>query len=169
MQIDLSGDKIRFLNTLPENIDRIMTFEKENNRFVTEESREKHLQYLKDKNCLHLSLFRLDNGQLVGHILMIGLENPNNVLEFRRIAIHEKGQGFGRDTLRLLKKLAFEIIGCHRLWLDVYEDNARAIKLYESEGFIREGLMRERVKAGSVYRSQWIYSMLEDEYRGGLI
>ncbi len=164
MQISLSGDKIRFINTIPENIERIMEFEHNNNRFITEESKEKHLEYIHDENCLHLSIFSIERERLIGHILIIGIEDPNKVLEFRRIAINEKSKGYGRDTLKLLKHLAFNLIKCHRLWLDVYEDNARAIKLYESEGFVREGLLREKIKSNETYRSMWLYSMLEQEY-----
>ena len=100
-------------------------------------------------------------------MILFGLSNPNKVLEFRRITINEKGLGFGREAIRLLKQLCFELFHFHRLWLDVYDDNERAINLYESEGFVKEGILRENIKSESGYRSQRIYSMLENEYRRG--
>ena len=42
--------------------------------------------------------------------------------------------------------------------------NDRAIKLYESEGFIKEGTLRDNIKTDNGYRSQRIYSMIENEY-----
>ena len=72
--------------------------------------------------------------------------------------------GFGRESVRLLKQICFEKLKFHRLWLDVYDDNERAIKLYESEGFIKEATLRDNVKTEKGYRSQRIYSMLENEY-----
>lgn len=63
-----------------------------------------------------------------------------------------------------MKQICFEILGFHRLWLDVYDDNERAIKLYESEGFVKEGILRDNIRTESGYRSQRIYSMLENEY-----
>ncbi len=95
---------------------------------------------------------------------MFGLTNPNKVLEFRRFTITEKGQGFGREALQLLKNLCFEQLKFHRLWLDVFEDNAIAIKLYESEGFLHEGTLREHLYQRVVSDHQKIYAILESEY-----
>ncbi|MBN2350737.1 MAG: GNAT family N-acetyltransferase [Bacteroidales bacterium] len=152
-------------NTMFSDVDKIIEFENSNNQFVHNYSKEKHLELLEDENCLHLSIRRLDNDIITGHVIIFGITNPNRVLEFRRITINDKGLGFGRETVRLIKKLCFEKLKFHRLWLDVYDDNTRAIKLYESEGFIKEGTLRENSKTGNSYRSQRIYSMLENEYK----
>ena len=125
----------------------------------------KHKALLKDDDCLHLSIRRLDNDNLVGHMIIFGLCNNNLVMEFRRITINEKGCGFGREAIRLLKKMCFERLGFHRLWLDVYDDNYKAISLYESEGFVIEETLRENIKPDYGYRSQRIYSMTENEYK----
>lgn len=164
MDIKLTGNNIRITNTISSDIDTIIEFENINKPFVHQYSREKHKSLLKDNDCLHLSIKRLDNERLIGHMIIFGLCNHNKVLEFRRITINEKGLGFGREAIRLLKYLCFEKLKFHRLWLDVYDDNYRAIKLYESEGFIKEGTLRENIKANTGYRSQRIYSMIENEY-----
>jgi RimJ/RimL family protein N-acetyltransferase len=165
MEIELIGYTIKLTNTISSDIDMIIEFEKSNNRFVHQYSKEKHLALLKDEDCLHLSIRRIDNNKLVGHILIFGLLNQNKALEFRRIAINEKKLGFGREAIQLLKHFCFEKIKFHRLWLDVYEDNDRAIKLYESEGFVKEGTLRDNIRTDSGYRSQRIYSMIESEYK----
>ena len=43
--------------------------------------------------------------------------------------------------------------------------NTRALALYESEGFVEEGRLRESVRAGDGYESLVVMSMLEVEYR----
>ena len=63
-------------------------------------------------------------------------------LEFRRIVITDKGKGYGRESLRLIKKMAFEELSAHRLWLDVKDHNLRARHVYEAEGFMVEGVLR---------------------------
>jgi hypothetical protein len=40
------------------------------------------------------------------------------------------------------------------------DGNTRAIKLYESEGFIKESVLRENTKTEQGFRSQRIYAML---------
>lgn len=165
MNIELRGNKIKLINTDLSDIDNIIEFEKTNSQFVHQYSKDKHLALLKEKDCLHLSVKRLDNNKLIGHMIIFGLCNNNKVLEFRRITINEKGLGFGREAIRLLKQFCFEKLKFHRLWLDVYDDNDRAIKLYETEGFIREGILRDNIKTEKGYRSQRIYSLLENEYK----
>jgi len=106
----------------------------------------------------------MDGNELIGHIILFGLNNKDKSLEFKRITINQKGFGYGREALKLLKQLCFEDLKYHRLWLDVYDDNVRAIGLYESEGFVQEGLLRDDTKIGNTYRSQRIYSLLEHEF-----
>jgi diamine N-acetyltransferase len=48
--------------------------------------------------------------------------------------------------LRALTAWAFDEAGAHRVWLDVKDANARAQALYESEGFVREGVLRETLR-----------------------
>ncbi|MDP2058651.1 MAG: GNAT family protein [Flavobacteriaceae bacterium] len=164
MNIEITGDKIRLINTVSSDIDRIIEFEKNNKQFVHQYSKDKHIALLKDDDCLHLSIKYLDNNQLIGYMIIFGICSHNKVLEFRRITINEKGLGFGREAIRLLKQLCFEKLRFHRLWFDVYDDNDSAIKLYESEGFIKEGTLRDNIKTDNGYRSQRIYSMIENEY-----
>jgi len=64
----------------------------------------------------------------------------------------------------MVKKLCFEEWRAHRLWLDVKEHNMRARHLYESEGFVREGVLRECIRNGETYESLIVMSMLEQEY-----
>jgi diamine N-acetyltransferase len=164
MKFDLLGKNVKLINTLPSDIDKIIDFEKSNDQFVHQYSKDKHLALLNDRDCLHLSIRRLDSDKIVGHMILFGLESVHSVLEFRRLTIDEKGMGFGREAIQLLKILCFEKIKFHRLWFDVYDDNERAINLYESENFIKEGLLRDKFKTENGYRSQRIYSMLENEY-----
>lgn len=166
MNVNIIGNAIRLTNSTINDLDKIIEFEKSNNNFVNSYSKEKHVTLLDDADCIHLSMRRLNNDKLVGHMLVFGLEGGNSSLELRRITINEKGIGFGRESLKLLKKLCFEELKFHRLWLDVYDDNSRAIYLYESEGFIKEGLLRDKFKINNGYRSQRIYSILENEYNG---
>jgi len=162
---DQIGRRIKLTNTVVSDIEVIIDFEESNRQFVCSYEKEKHLALLLNNDCLHLSLRRLDNDELIGHMILFGLEGPNKSMEFRRITVNQKGMGFGREALQMLKKLCFNKLNYHRLWLDVYDDNSRAIDLYESEGFIKEGVLRENTKTGKGYRSQRVYAILENEFQ----
>jgi len=165
MNIDIVGNNIRLINTIPIDIDKIIEFENSNRIFVHQYSKDKHTALLTHGNCLHISIKRLDDNKLIGHMIIFGLESIHKVIEFRRITINEKGLGYGREAIQLLKILCFEKLKFHRLWFDVYDDNEKAIRLYESEDFIKEALLRDNIKTDKGYRSQRIYSMLENEYK----
>jgi len=67
-------------------------------------------------------------------------------------------------SIKILKVLCFEKRKFHRLWLDVYNVNERAIGLCESEGFILEGLLRDNIKTENGYCSMRMYSTLGNVY-----
>ena len=132
-------------------------------RFVTSETIENHRRYLGDSDIRHF-VIEADE-KAVGYAILAGLNDKNENIEFRRLVIAEKGKGYGRKVLHLIKKLAFEKLGAHRLWLDVKDFNERARKLYESENFTSEGIWREAVKAENGRRESIVFmSILRHEY-----
>lgn len=108
MNIEITGEKVSLINTVSSDIDRIIEFEINNNQFVHQYSKDKHKTLLTDDDCLHLSIKCIGNNHLIGYMIIFGIYNHNKVLEFRRITINEKGFGFGREAIRLLKQLCFE-------------------------------------------------------------
>jgi L-phenylalanine/L-methionine N-acetyltransferase len=54
-----------------------------------------------------------------------------------------QGQGIGRALLDAMLDLADNWLDLHRIELQVYTDNAPAIHLYESHGFVIEGTHRK--------------------------
>jgi diamine N-acetyltransferase len=105
-----------------------------------------------------------DTNERVGFIIIAGLKNPHESIELKRIVIEKKGQGLGRKALKIIKKLAFEELNAHRLWLYVKEFNHRARHLYKTEGFIEEGLLRDCLKTDQRYESLIVMSILKNEY-----
>lgn len=142
--------------------------ELENARFVGQWTKEQHTNALNNKDILHLIVEDNTASKPVGYVIMAGIENINRSIEFRRIVICDKGRGFGRETLRLIKKIAFGQLNAHRLWLDVRYKNQKAQNLYKSEGFIEEGILRECVLHNGEYESLIVMSVLENEYTDSL-
>lgn len=132
---------------------------------VTSQSVAEHEKYLADRDIRHLIIEA--DGAAVGYLILAGLlDTEHRTIEFRRIVVAEKGKGYGREALRLAKKMAFEELNAHRLWLDVIDFNERARGLYESENFQFEGVWREHYKAmdGNGRESLIFMSILRGEY-----
>ncbi|TAE21626.1 MAG: N-acetyltransferase [Candidatus Kapaibacterium sp.] len=166
MKFILENSQLGITETLASDIERICDIEKqhENNQFITPYSKDRHLQVLNGKDEQHLSVWDKESNELIGFIILAGLENSNLSLEFRRIVIQSKGKGLGRQCLQLVKRYCFENLRFHRLWLDVFEDNSRAIHLYKSEQFVEEGKLRDVIKQGDRFRTLIVLSILENEF-----
>ena len=65
----------------------------------------------------------------------------------------------------MTRDFAFETLGLHRLELDVFSFNPRAVRAYEKAGFRREGVRREAVLDGTAYGDDILMAILEDEWR----
>ncbi|WP_223805760.1 GNAT family N-acetyltransferase [Pseudanabaena sp. UWO310] len=134
----------------------------ENRQYIIPWSREQHLQAIRDNNIAHLIVW---SETRVGYVILAGLLDTNQSVEFRRIVITDKGKGYGKQTVEIVKKLAFETYNDHRLWLDVKAQNHRAQAIYKAAGFAIEGTLRECLKSDNGYESLVIMSILQREYR----
>ena len=103
-------------------------------------------------------------GEIEAYAILRGLQEDSRSIELKRIVVAVPERGLGRRTLRELMRIAFRELGAHRLFLDVYEDNARARHLYESLGFHYEGVMREAAQRDGAWCNLHLMSMLESEY-----
>ena len=85
--------------TSPKDLAEIITIESdpENMTFIGAYSFERHQQVIDNKDELHLTFAA--NERLIGYAILMGLENPNNAIELKRITIAEKGKGYGRAAL----------------------------------------------------------------------
>lgn len=94
---------------------------------------------------LDLAIHRRDDDAFVGELALTGFDPDNEVVAIR-IALAStdlRGKGYGSEAMRLVLAHAFDVIGIHRVELDVYAYNEGAIRTYERLGFVREGRLRE--------------------------
>ncbi|MBO9686214.1 GNAT family N-acetyltransferase [Roseateles chitosanitabidus] len=121
-----------------------------NRPFITPWERTQHEGAIRFPDARHF-IVELD-AERAGFVILQGCRNPNRSVELKRIVLGPKGQGVGRQCVRLLKRMAFEQLGAHRFWLDVKGRNTRAQALYRSEGYVEEGRLREcvRIEPGSI-------------------
>ena len=159
---------VRLRRTREDDLDFVLDAEhrEENRAFIVPWPRERHAAALRAEDLAHLVAAGAADGGRVGYVILAGLAGTGLSVELRRIVITEKGRGYGRAAARLVKRLAFEELGAHRLWLDVKEHNRRARRLYESEGFVAEGVLRECLRTEAGFESLVVMSVLWGEYEG---
>jgi len=84
------------------------------------------------------------SGAFEGEIVLMNHDVPNRSASLRiSLAPAARGHGRGTEALRLLLAHAFDPLGLHRVSLEVYAFNERAIHVYEKVGFQHEGRKRD--------------------------
>jgi diamine N-acetyltransferase len=137
----------------------------ESKRFVGQWSEERHRVTLASADARYF-VWEREHGDLQGFAILRGLAETSRSIELKRIVVAEPGRGQGRRMLREVIRVAFEELGAHRLFLDVFEDNARARHLYESLGFAYEGTLREAALRDGEFCTLRLMSLLDREYAG---
>lgn len=161
----IETQRLNIVEASREDVDTIIAIEshKDNRDFLWIGTEEQHLGEIDDPNHLLLLFQAKEDDRIVGYALA-RIDWKSEVFELRRIAITEKGMGFGREAMEAIMKFAFTQLNTNRFWLDVYPDNLIGIRLYESLGMHKDGVLRQNYKSSRGYLDQIIYSMLKSEY-----
>jgi RimJ/RimL family protein N-acetyltransferase len=115
---------------------------------------------------LDLAIARLTDDECVGEVVLNDLDAANASCGFR-IALtgpHVYGRGYGSEATRLILAHAFEDVGLHRVELEVYAFNERAIHVYRQAGFTVEGVRREALRWDGRYHDALLMSLLDHEW-----
>ncbi len=83
--------------------------------------------------------------------------------ELARFVVARPGEGRGSDVLVPIIDFMFERLNAHRIQLDAYVDNTRAIRAYERVGFRREGVRRSAVTRDGAWVDLVLMALLENE------
>ena len=75
------------------------------------------------------------------------------------------GKGCGTDAMQIIARYAFEELGLHRLTLNVFAYNTRAIRVYEKVGYKVEGRVLEAVHREGKLWDIIFMGLLRDEWR----
>ena len=86
-----------------------------------------------DNRNLHLAV-TADDDRYYGTISLKNIDKPKGAAEYA-IALHPDSWGGGTFVSLELLHIAFDDLGLKRVYLNVIEDNRRAVRLYEKLGF----------------------------------
>jgi len=166
VQETMSGGLVAIRATTEADLDYVIGVERhpENSLYVDQWPESFHLDAMTGSGFAHWIVERIATGTPVGYMVLQDVDNPHDSMWFRRIAISEKGQGYGKEAVWLAARYCFDAQQFHRLWLNVRVGNKRAYSLYECLGFKYEGTARECLKHHDEYESLWVMSLLRQEY-----
>ena len=161
------GLRLRLRRAELADIDYICTLqEAEDNRdFIVPFSRADHETIItQGKAAMDIIVEERESAERVGYLHVTGLLLASKEQEWTHVVIAKKGLGYGHEAMKLLKAWAFDDMGAHRAWLDCKDYNTRALHLYESEGMVREALIRETILHKGIYENLVVLGILDREY-----
>lgn len=94
----------------------------------------------------------------------IDLINRNAGLSVFIADQNNRHKGYGTEALKLLLDYAFNHINLIRVYLKTSADYTGAVKMYQSLGFKKEGIMRCHEFRNGEYINKIIFGLLKDEY-----
>jgi len=117
--------------------------------FVTQFSAKRHGRDLRDPDIVYKSIYD-ENRALIGFIILV-LDPDASSVELRRIVVTPKGRGYGQRAMALADRVCRDEIGRHRIWLDVFDFNSRAQRVYEHSGYRQFGTAEQDGKPLRLY------------------
>ncbi|MBI4815637.1 MAG: GNAT family N-acetyltransferase [Deltaproteobacteria bacterium] len=122
-------------------------------------------QISNSKTDLSLIIVERQSGRPIGVTGLHAIDNIDRRAVFG-IAIvrpEDRGRGFGTEVLRCMARHGFTWLNLHRIELEVYANNPRAIASYKKVGFVEEGRQRSRVFLNGVFQDVVLMGLLAHE------
>ena len=92
-------------------------------------------------------------GYLVGRCGVTRLDWKNRVAELAiMIGTPYRGRGYGSEAIALLCDFCFREMNLHKLKVSVFAFNEPAVRCYEKNGFIREGMLKGEIFRDGQYQ-----------------
>ena len=165
-EILIAGRRLKLRRAMATDLDYIMKLQAapENLKFIVPFDEEYHRANIDSDGSEKLDVIieELDGCARVGYFMLRELDSI--CAEFTHVIIDKKGVGYGREALELLLEWTFTVKKFHRVWIDCKTYNTIALHLYESLGFVREGILREIISTGGDFEDLIVLGMLDREY-----
>jgi len=112
-----------------------------------------------------LAITEPSDGTYRGEIVLNDHDEANRSAGLRiSLSLGARGRGLGTQALRLLLAHAFGPLGLHRVSLEVFAFNTRAIHVYEKVGFRHEGRMRDALWWDSMPHDTLLMAILATDW-----
>ncbi|MBR6012861.1 MAG: GNAT family N-acetyltransferase [Selenomonadaceae bacterium] len=162
----IEGKRLRLRKADESDLKYILNLEyaPENLKFIVPFDEKFHTEIIKSDNSEKMDVIieEISTGNRAGYFMLQSLDSHE--VEWTHVIVEKKGLGYGKESFKLLMKWCFEVKKFHRGWLDCKDYNEVAIKLYESSGMVREGLLRDTLLTNGIYENLIVFGILDKEY-----
>ncbi len=117
-------------------------------------------------NEIVLAICLKENDEYIGNVYLTDIDWINRNAQFHVFIGQEssRGKGIGTEATNSMLEYAFKERNLHRVFIYCLADNAEVIHMNEKCGLVREGILRQSVYRGGVYKDLLMMSILKKEY-----
>lgn len=129
-----SDGVVSIVATRSEELPEIQAMERDDDTdpYILAYSLDKHRHEFSREDIRYKSIYVSE--RIVGFVILV-LDPDGRSVELARIVIAEKGASYGTRTMGLVEQVCTEELGRSRMWLDVFDYNARAQRVYRKCGY----------------------------------
>ena len=167
------SERVRLRAMEPEDLEVMYAMENDSQtwdvtNFTVPYSRFVLKQYIENSECdmfadrqLRMMIIRVEDDAVIGTIDITEF-SPMHARGEVGIAIRKEyqGNGYAKEALRLLCDYVFSFLYLKQLIVHISVNNEASIRLFESCGFVRCGLLREWWRVGGCYKDVVLLQLL---------
>lgn len=130
-------------------------------------SEEQQLEWINNIQTDKNIRFAVDAGKgIVGTAIISSVDHKNRTANLNiKLSKSERGKGYASHAIRLMIDYCFKELNLNCITANVIEDNTSSRTLFQKNGFIEDGILRERVYKLGVYKNIVAYSLLKSEWK----
>jgi RimJ/RimL family protein N-acetyltransferase len=117
-------------------------------------------------DVLRLAVLLKANGRVIGDVMLRWVEDGHRQAEIGFV-LHpdHRGKGYTTEAARVLLRVAFEVVGLHRVFGRTEARNAASARVMEKLGMRREAHFVENEYVKDEWQSELVYAILDREWQ----
>lgn len=127
------------------------------------------LKQMDNNSCLPFVIE--ENGELVGQLNVANIlfGSVSSCVIGYWVAPEVAGKGITPTSVALVCDYLFNVVGIHRIEIDIRPENLSSLRVVEKLGFRYEGLKERYIHINGAWRDHYIFALTHEEVQMGLL
>jgi RimJ/RimL family protein N-acetyltransferase len=123
----------------------------------------KKIQY--DKNQILFGIYDISSNKILGIVRLMFIDWVSSTAEFGMFigSNENRGKGYGKEVVNIIKNYAFNDLNLYKIYLKTLESNVKALLLWKSCGFIKEGTLKNHFWSKGKYENITLMGVFKNE------
>lgn len=135
-------------------------------KYVLKQYLENALRDIYEVKQLRMAICTSENNTTIGFIDLFDFEPKHQRVGVGIVIFSEKDRqkGHAAQSLQLLMDYSFTHLEVHQLYANITEDNTASIALFEKQGFRKQGVKKDWIRAAGTYKNELFYQYFNEEH-----